>query len=60
MTFDICNKFVGPMPVKDFLEEFVPDALTPRPQGEFFFHRSRISHNENEFVSTLSVDACTR
>lgn len=60
MTFDICNKFVGPMPVKDFLEEFVPDALTPRPQGEFSFHRPRISQNENEFVSTLSVDACTR
>ena len=59
MTFDICNRFVGPMPVKDFLEEFVPDALTPRPQGEFSFHKPRVSQNENEFVSPPSVDAHT-
>ena len=58
MTFDICNKFVGPMPVKDFLEEFVPHAPTPRPQGEFPFHQSRVSQKENEFVSPPTpVDA---
>jgi len=60
MTFDICNKFVGPMPVKDFLEEFVPHALTPRPQDEFPFHKPRVSQNENEFVGLLSADTRTR
>jgi len=51
MTFDICNKFVGSMPVKDFLAEFVPDAPSPRPQGEFSFREPRVSQNENKFVS---------
>ena len=60
MTFDMCNKFVGPMPVKEFLEEFVPDAPTPRPQGEFSFHKSCVSQNENEFVSPpSSIDTHT-
>ena len=53
MTFDICNKFVGPMPVKDFLEEFVPNAPTPRPQSEFAFHEPCVSQNENKFVGPL-------
>ena len=58
MTFDICNKFVGPMPVTDFLAEFVPAAPSPRPQGEFPFHEPRVSQNENKFVSLpISVDA---
>jgi len=51
MTFDIYNKFVGPMPVTDFLKEFVPDAPSPRPQGEFSFREPRVSQNENKFVS---------
>ena len=54
MTFDICNKFVGPMPVNVFLEEFVPDAPTPRPQSEFSFHKPCVSQNENDFVSPPS------
>ena len=57
MTFDICNKFVGPMPVTDFLAEFVPAAPSPRPQGEFPFDKPRVSQNENTFVSLpISVD----
>lgn len=52
MTFDIRNKFVGPMPVKDFLEEFVPNALTPRPQSEISFHEP-VLQNENKFVGPL-------
>ena len=51
MTFDICNKFVGAMPVNDFLEEFVTVAPSPRPQGEFSFDKPRVSQNENDFVS---------
>jgi hypothetical protein len=51
MTFDACNKFVGPMPVGVFLEEFVPCAPDPHPQGNFRFAKKSVSHNENEFVS---------
>src|SRR5260221_10072789 len=51
MTFDICNKFVGPMPVNEFLQEFVLDTPAPRPQGEFSFRKPRVSQNENQFVS---------
>jgi len=58
MTFDICNKFVGPMPVNDFLEEFIPAAPSPRPQGEFPFHEPRASEKENKSVSLPpTVDA---
>ena len=51
MTFDACNKFVGPMPVDTFLEDFIPCAPDPRPQGDFRFAKKSVSHNENEFVS---------
>jgi hypothetical protein len=44
------------MPVKEFLEEFVPDAPAPRPQGEFPFHKPCVSQNENQFVSTPPSD----
>ena len=50
MTFDLCERFVGPMPVDLFLEEFVPEAPTARPQGDFAFSKDSVSQNENEFV----------
>ena len=40
------------MPMKEFLEQFVPDAPAPCPQGEFPFLEPRVSQNENKFVST--------
>ena len=51
LAFDIRDKFLGPMPVDLFLQEFVPIAPAPRPQGTFSFSRSTISQNEDEFVS---------
>jgi hypothetical protein len=53
LTFDMCEQFVGPMPVKDFLKEFIRDAPTARPQGSFEFSKSLVSQNENEFARLL-------
>ena len=53
MTFDICDQFLGPMPVKDFLEEFIREAPTARPQGSFAFSKSSVSQNEKEFARLL-------
>jgi len=50
MTFDLCEKFVGPMPVDVFLEEFVPEAPAARPQGNFAFSKDSVSQNEDEFA----------
>jgi hypothetical protein len=55
MTFDTCEKFVGPMPVNEFFEEFVPEALTPRPKHDFSFSKSTVSQNEDEFVSSFTL-----
>jgi hypothetical protein len=52
MTFDICSKFVGPMPLDVFLHEFVPDAPAPRPAGDFLFSKTSVTKNEDEFVSS--------
>jgi hypothetical protein len=58
MTFDTCDKFVGPMPVNLFLQEFIPEAPAPRPQVHFAFSKASVSTNEPEFVSPpLSIDA---
>ena len=54
LAFDIRNKFLGPMPVDIFLQEFVPVASAARPQGIFPFSGSSVSQNEDEFVSLLS------
>ena len=51
MTRDACEKFVGPMPVDAFLEDFVPKASRDRPTNEITFSHSSVSQNENEFVS---------
>jgi hypothetical protein len=50
MTFDLCEKFVGPMPVNVFLKEFVPEAPAARPHDNFTFCEDSVSQNEDEFV----------
>src|SRR5216683_536763 len=50
MTFDICEKFIGPMPVSIFFEEFIREAPTPRPQDPFTFLKASVSQNEDEFA----------
>jgi hypothetical protein len=55
MTYDTCEKFVGPMPVNEFFEEFVPEAPTPRPKHDFSFSKSTVSQNEVEFVSPFTL-----
>ena len=57
MTFDTCEKFVGPMPVKLFLQEFIPEAPIPRPKGDVTLSQSSVSQNEDEFVSpSIRID----
>jgi hypothetical protein len=57
MSFDTCDKFVGPMPMNLFLQEFIPQAPGPRPQGPFGFSEASVSTNEAEFASSsLSID----
>ena len=57
MTFDLCEKFVGPMPVDAFLEEFVPEAPAPRPQGNFAFSEDSVSQDEAKFACpTILID----
>jgi hypothetical protein len=53
MTFDMCEYFVGPMPVEDFLKEFIREAPTARPQGSFPFSKPSVSQSENEFACLL-------
>ena len=56
MTFDTCEKFVGPMPIDVFLQEFIPEAPVPRPQLPFAFSEASVSRNEPEFASSsLSI-----
>jgi len=50
MTFDSCEKFVGPMPVSTFLDDFLVKDPPPRPQGPFAFLKVSVSQNEDEFV----------
>jgi len=54
LAFDIRDKFLGPMPVDIFLQEFVPVASAARPQGTFPFSGTSVSQHEDEFVSSLS------
>jgi len=53
MEFDMCNKFVGPMPVDVFLREFIPGPSDPVPRagGTFLSSQSTVSQNLDEFVS---------
>ena len=51
MTHDACEKFVGPMPVVEFLSEFIPEASEKQPDNKFMFPHSSVSENEDIFVS---------
>jgi len=53
MEFDMSNKFVGPMSVDVFLQEFIPGPRgpVPRPGGALLFSQSTISQNLDDFVS---------
>jgi hypothetical protein len=51
MASDACNKFVGPMPVDEFLLEFVPEAAEKRPVNEIGFSGATVSQKEALFVS---------
>jgi len=57
MAFDLCEKFVRPMPVDVFLEEFVREAPAARPQGNFAFSEDSVSQNEYKFACpTVLID----
>jgi len=60
MVFDSCEKFVGPMPVEDFLSEFVPsNTKESRPTVKIPFGPRTVSENENEFASIPKlIDDC--
>jgi hypothetical protein len=56
MFFEImrwgCEKFVGPMPVNEFLSEFVPEAAEKRPASDVSFSDAASSLQKVEkFVS---------
>ena len=57
MTFDNCDRFVGPMPVQDFLEHFLPSPEVPtfHPKDEFVFFKPSVSRNEFEFASPFTL-----
>ncbi|KAH9992540.1 hypothetical protein BJV74DRAFT_834732 [Russula compacta] len=51
MTQDACEKFVGPMPIVQFLSDFIPKANEPRPTNEIDFTLPSASRNEDQFTS---------
>jgi len=51
MTRNACDKFVGPMPVNEFLLEFVPEAAGKRPADGINFSDTSVSQKEESFVS---------
>jgi hypothetical protein len=50
MTREACDKFVGPMPVDQFLSEFVPETTKKRPCNRIRFSHSSVSRKEEAFV----------
>ena len=50
MTREACDKFVGPMPVNEFLSEFIPEATKRRPRNRIRFSHSSVSQKEKTFV----------
>src|SRR6267154_311835 len=51
MILEACEKFVGPMPVNEFLSDFVPEAAEKRPANEISFSDVSISQKEEKIVS---------
>ena len=50
MTREACDKFVGPMPVNEFLSEFIPETTKKRPSKNIKFSHSSVSRKEKAFV----------
>ncbi|KAI9509333.1 hypothetical protein F5148DRAFT_1283025 [Russula earlei] len=56
MTWDVCDKFVGPMPIAEFLSEFVPEASQARKTERIIsFDKRSISHNEDHFIQAIKT-----
>jgi hypothetical protein len=51
MLCEASEKFVGPVPVDEFLSEFVPEAAEKRPANEINFPDASISQRGEKFVS---------
>ncbi|KAI9450856.1 hypothetical protein F5148DRAFT_1290488 [Russula earlei] len=54
MTEDICDKFIGPMPILKFFSDFVPQASQARETNEISFAETSISQCEDQFAIQLS------
>ncbi|KAI0263436.1 hypothetical protein BC834DRAFT_938764 [Gloeopeniophorella convolvens] len=54
MTYDNCEKFVGPMPVEEFLRAFVPKAPEARSVHKLAFNSKSASNNENELITAIN------
>ncbi|KAI9449661.1 hypothetical protein F5148DRAFT_1291324 [Russula earlei] len=56
MTWDVCDKFVGPMPIAEFLSEFVPEASQARKTERIIsFDKHSVSHNEDHFIQAIKT-----
>ncbi|KAH9960890.1 hypothetical protein BC827DRAFT_1384148 [Russula dissimulans] len=55
MARDACEKFVGPMPVDEFLLEFVPEATEVRPADKIMFLAPSVSQNEDYFIRAIEA-----
>ncbi|KAI9459737.1 hypothetical protein F5148DRAFT_1150810 [Russula earlei] len=56
MTWDICDKFVRPMPIAKFLSEFVPEASQARKtECIISFDKRSVSHNEDHFIQAIKM-----
>ncbi|KAF8502581.1 hypothetical protein F5888DRAFT_1103862 [Russula emetica] len=53
MTREACDKFVGPMPVNEFLSEFVPEAAGKRPANKISFSYASVSQKEKSFIDAM-------
>ncbi|KAI9448614.1 hypothetical protein F5148DRAFT_1292230 [Russula earlei] len=60
MTWDVCDKFVGPMPIAEFLSEFVPEASQARKTERIIsFDKHSVSHNEDYFIQAIKMSGLT-
>ncbi|KAI9509887.1 hypothetical protein F5148DRAFT_1147929 [Russula earlei] len=55
MAGDACEKFVGPMPICEFLSEFIPKASQDRPAINFNFEHNSVSQNEGHFIKMIKA-----
>ncbi|KAH9992537.1 hypothetical protein BJV74DRAFT_884660 [Russula compacta] len=53
MTQDACEKFVGPMPIVEFLLEFIPETSRARPTNKIDFILPSVSRNEDQFIGAI-------